>query len=213
VFAAASILPVAWSLRQPPADWELRLLENWQQVSLVQAVALAVAAVIPAALVGGFLAGRLVGRHPAVAAFLAMTISWWVGIGMLPLAASVVGIPYSGGIVCLDGCSPFLDYQEPPLGFVAYGISVALAIAAFPGFAVPILLGVFAFFVRRRLTTILFAISVHGALSAWSIVLGGFVAYVCLALGVLVWAMWLAEPAARAEESAAIDGEAVAPAG
>jgi hypothetical protein len=189
-------------------------MSGWQGITIAEAVVLASTAVIPAALVGGFLAGLLVRRHPAIAAFVAMTLSWWIGIAMLPLAAGVLGIPYTAGLVCVDGCTAFLDYESAQTGFIAFLISVLVSIVAIPdALAMPIILGVVAFLVRRRVTTIVFAVSVHSALSVWSILFGGFVPYVCLAIGVLVWAMWLAEPAARAEESAAIDGEAVAPAG
>jgi hypothetical protein len=213
VFAAASIIPVALWLLQPPPERELRM-SGWQGITIAQAVVLASTAVIPAALVGGFLAGLLVRRHPAIAAFVAMTLSWWIGIAMLPLAAGVLGIRYTAGFFCVDGCTAFLDYQSPQTGFLAFLISVPVSIAALPyALALPVVLGSVAFLMRRRMITILFAVSVHSALSTWSILFDGLLPYVCLVVGVILWAMWLAEPAARAEESAAIDGEAVAPVG
>ena len=207
LFAAASIAPVAWWLRQPPA----RIGEptGWQELAVVQAVVLAVAAVVPAALAGGLLAGRLVRRHPAVAAFVAMTVSWWIGIGMLPLAAGVLGIPYTSGFFCVGGCSIFLDYQEPFLGFAAYPISLLWSAALYPYVVVPVVLGIIALVVRRRVVTILFAIALHSGLSVGSIALGGFVPYVCLAIGVLVWSLSLAEPAVEAAESPDQEAEAV----
>ena len=203
-----SIVPVAWWLRQPPAYWELEP-SGWHEITVVQAVVLAIAAVFPAALAGGLLAGRLVRRHPAVAAFVAMTVSWWIGIGVLPSAAGVLGIPYTGGFFCIDGCSTFLDYQEPFLGFAAYPLSLIWTAVLWPYLAVPLVLGIVALVVRRRVVTILFAIALHSGLSVGSIALGGFLPYVCLAVGVLVWSVWLAEPAVRAVESSEQEAEAV----
>ena len=75
-----------------------------------------------------------------------------------------------------------------------------------PYLAVPLVLGIVALVVRRRLVTILFAIALHSGLSVGSIALGGFLPYVCLAAGVLVWSAWLAEPAE--ERAMAADTEA-----
>lgn len=199
-------MPVAWWLRQPPAA--IGEPTGWQAVTLPQALLLAAASVIPAALVGGAVAGWLVRRHPAIAAFVAMTVSWWVGILMLPLAAGILGIPYAAGFFCADGCTAFLDYQEPFLGFTAYPISLIWTVALWPYLAVPLVLGIVGLLVRRRVVTILFAVALHSGLSVGSIALGGFLPYVCLAIGVLVWAMWLAEPADEVETSA--DAETVA---
>jgi hypothetical protein len=196
-----SILPVAWWLIQPPASIGEPI--DWQAIALPQAFVLAAASVLPAALVGGFLAGLLVRRHPAIAAFVAMTVSWWVGIGMLPLAAGVLGITYTAAFFCIDfDCSAFLDYQEPLLGFTAYPISFIWSAVLWPYLAVPLVLGIVALVVRRKVTTIVFAIALHSGLSVGSITLGGFVPYVCLAVGVFVWAMWLAETAERSHQEA-----------
>lgn len=130
-----------------------------------------------------------------------MTVSWWIGTGMLPLAAAVLGIPYTSGYFCIDWCTFFLDYQEPWLGFTAYPISFIWTVVLWPYLAVPLVIGVVALLVRRRLMTILFAIAFHSGLSVGSIALGGFVPYVCLAVGVLAWSLWLAEPAVKAAES------------
>ena len=201
-------MPVAWWLRQAPAA--IGEPTGWQELTVVQALVLAIAAVFPAALAGGLLASRLVRRHPAVAAFVAMTISWWIGIGMLPLAAGVLGIPYTSGYFCIDdGCTAFLDYQEPWLGFTAYPISLIWTVALWPYLAVPLVIGIVALLVRRRLVTILFAIALHSGLSVGSIALGGFVPYVCLAVGVLVWSVWRAEPAVKAAESSDQEAEAI----
>ena len=209
VLAAASIAPVAWWLRQPPAS--IGEPTGWQEITVVQAVVLAIVAVFPAALAGGLLAGRLVGRHPAIAAFVAMTVSWWIGIGMLPLAAGVLGIPYTSSYFCIDdGCTAFLDYQEPWLGFAAYPISFIWTAALWPYLAVPLVLGIVALVVRRKVVTILFAIALHSGLSVGSIALGGFLPYVLLAVGVLVWSVWLAEPAVKAVESSDQEAEAIA---
>jgi hypothetical protein len=205
VLGTASILPVAWWLRQPP-DWELEP-GGWQEITIVQALVLALAAVIPAALAGSLLAGRLVRQHPAIAAFVAMTVSWWIGIGMLPLAAGALGIPLTAGLFCIDGCTAFLDYQEPFLGFTAFPISLIWTVVLWPYLAVPLVLGIVALVVRRRFVTILFAIALHSGLSVGSIALGGFLPYVCLAAGVLVWSVWLAEPAEG--RAMAADTEAV----
>ena len=208
MFAAVSIVPVAWWLLQPPAA--IGEPSGWQSITLPQALLLAVASVIPAALAGGTLAGLLVRRHPAIAAFVAMTVSWWVGILMLPLAAGISGIPYTAAFVCFDnGCSIFLDYQEPLLGFAAYPISLFWSVALFPYLVVPVVLGIAAVVVRRMALTVLFAISVHSAVSIGSITLGGFVPYVCLAIGVFAWSVWVAEPAVEAVESSEQEPEAV----
>ena len=52
---------------------------------------LALAAVIPAALVGGSLGGLVRSSRPVLGAFVAVWISWAIGIIVLPAAATLLG--------------------------------------------------------------------------------------------------------------------------
>jgi len=190
---------VAWSLTLPPEErWVGEV--GWVPVDGVSAMLLALAAVIPAALVGGSLGGLVRSRRPVLGAFVAVWISWAIGIVVLPAAATLLGVTLRIGIYCIDVCTVTIRDDNPLSGFDAYGSTLL-----FGGtFVLPALLGgllaIAAAVAGRRhalVAGVVLAVLAQGAVHFWSLVKGGLPAWLCLAVGVVIWSAVLPRPAIR----------------
>jgi len=158
-----------------------------------QAVFLALAAVLPAALVGGFLGGRLRRHFPVLGASLALSLAWLTGVIMLPLAANVLDIPFTSGVWCISSCSVHLRDDQPLGGALAYANSLRGSLFFVPLWLVPLIFLILA--VRWNpgdsAVPIFFAILLHAGLHIPAIAGGGAVPYLCLAVGVFAWSLIL----------------------
>jgi hypothetical protein len=195
VLAAISIVPVAWTLLDlNPGLWYWSYLE-YPARTPQQAFLLATCAVVPAGLLGGFLGGLVRGRRPVAGAFVAMAVSWPVGITMLPLAATVLGIPMRDAIFCFDTCTPQLVSGEPFSGMHAYAYWAFSGIYMVVPVGLALLVAVIAWQLARRGSStlgsafvVLAYVSMHALFllnrQAW-------IPFACLALGVIAWTAWL----------------------
>jgi hypothetical protein len=213
VLALFSAVPVAWSFLVRPPDSVLRNAGyvqgpiDWQPMAPLAAFALALAVVIPAAVVGG-MAGGLVWRWRRFAgSSVALATAWATGILILPIAAAVLGLHLRTGIVCLAGCDTLLRDDHPFGGPYAYANFLAGTFAFVWSLVLPVLVFLVVVRVlfdwargrpaaRPSLPLILlvgaFAVA-HGIAVLWfaGITSGGLVPYVVLSVGVIAWAAWM----------------------
>ena len=162
---------------------------------------LALAAVISAALVGGALGGLVRLRWPVLGAFVAVWISWAIGIVVLPVAATLMGVTLRAAVVCVDSCSASLRGGDPASGIVAY--QTVLVFSRF--FVLPALVGsllaiaaAIAGFRHALIAGVVLAVLAQGAVHFWSLWLGGGLpAWLCLAVGVVIWSAVLPRPVIR----------------
>lgn len=187
----ASAGPAGWWLLLPPQGERERLAVGWQPLAVEEAMALSLVAVLAASTVGGGLAGRTLARHRTSAPLLAVAVAWPTAIAILPIAASVLGIPLRAGIVCLSGCSATLTDERAVSGIDAYLNATALGavtlVTSLPALGVA-LGGVWLGRRGHHSTSAGAMVIGYGCLNVWSILLGGAVPFLLLAAGVLVWA-------------------------
>lgn len=86
---------------------------------LLTAAVVALAAVLPAAIVSAFVGGRIVRRHRAWGLFVTVSLAWAIGVALLPMAAAALGAHLQTGIVCLMGCEAHLRSDAPLSGAAA----------------------------------------------------------------------------------------------
>ena len=159
---------------------------------LAQAVEIAAIAVLCAALVGGWLGGQLLGRK-VMSPLVAVAAAWFVGVALLPIASSLLGIPYSAKPFCLDGCQPMLVSTQPWSGATYWGLGMVSGIlSVVPGLVALIALRFSTLFNRRGKVVLgaSAAVLAYGAFWAMGMVggwPGAVVAYAPLAVGVVVW--------------------------
>lgn len=197
--ALLSVGPVAWSLHDPLAAWKLDSLEpsmqplQYRAMGVDQAVLLALATVVPAALVGGFMGGRLRRGFPVAGAFLALSMAWLTGVSLLPFLASALEIPLANGVACFMSCSVHLRDSQPLGGPLAYVTSVGTSLFFVWFWLVPLIFLILA--VRWNtgdsLVPIFFAVLFHAGLHTTAIIAGGAIPYICLAVGVFMWSFIL----------------------
>jgi hypothetical protein len=190
---------VAWSLTLPPEDWRIGE-SGWVPVDGASAMLLALAAVIPAALVGGLLGGLVRSRWLVLGAFVAVWVSWAIGIMMLPVAASTLGVTLRIGVFCLDACTATLRDGGLDASVEAYGTTLlGGAMFVLPAVIGGVLAIVAAVAGRRHavLAGVVLAVLAQGAVHIWSLAMGGLAAWLCLAAGVVIWSMALPRSAIR----------------
>jgi hypothetical protein len=189
LLALASVAPVALVLQVGPDQMVIESVD-WHPLGTNQALALALGAVIPAAVLGGAVGGLVWMRRPVLAPVTALTVAWFSGIVALPVVATALDIPLRVGVTCLDACIAKLRDGNPLGGVTAYAESLVAAPFAFYFLAVPIVLFVVAH--RLRLAAIWAAawLSLHAAINTFSVAQAGRI-YGLLLVGVVLWSAWL----------------------
>jgi hypothetical protein len=204
--ALVSVVPVAWSFLQAPNDVERLANEgyitppvDWQPLPPHEALVLALAAVIPAALVGGT-AGGLAWRWRRLAgAAVALLTAWPVAIVVLPLAAAVLGIHLRSGISCFTGCDALLRDDEPlggPYAFLNYAMLFVLFIpsAIVPGVIAVVVSKFLADWAVRPTIVLVVSLLVLAAVYGFPAAASGpgaVIPYVVLVVGVVIWTIWM----------------------
>jgi hypothetical protein len=196
LLALASAAPVAWVLQAGPSQMVIESV-GWHPLGTGQALALALGAVLPAAVVGGAAGGLVWVRRPVLAPVTALAVAWFVGIVALPVVATALDIPLRVGVTCLDACTAKLRDGDPLGGVGAYGESLAAAPFAFYLLAVPAALFVVARRLRHPAIWAVVWLSLHAAINAFSVLQAGPI-YALLLVGVLLWSGWLWARDARA---------------
>ncbi len=213
LLACLAVLPVAWALTLEPsasaqrnAGWVQGPID-WTPMSPLAAVALAIAVVIPAAVVGG-LAGGLVWRWRRFAgAAVALVVAWAVAVLTVPIAAAALGIHLRAGIICFFGCQALLRDDQPLGGAIAYAYFLVATVAFSWSWVVPALLllvvgrvlfdwarGRAAARPRLPLVVLIVGFAIIygiGLIAARDPALTSLVPYALLAIGVAVWAAWM----------------------
>ena len=212
-FGLLSVPLVAASLVQPLPGWEQRIVHA-PQVGWPQALLLALVSAVTASVVGGSLGGQLVRSRPVAAALVAIGTAWPIGIGMLSITAAASGIGLRIGVMCIDTCTPEITSADPLSGFAAYPQSLrGAAVFVVPLVVFSILMVVAWWLGRRRrfLAGIVLTVVAYAVLHVWSVLLGGFIAFVCIAIGVVIWAAVLSRPRKDAEIKRQPSGPAIPP--
>ena len=201
-FGLLSIPLVAVSLVQ--AHMKSRTMVDESSLSWLDALILAVVSAVTAAVVGGTLGGNLVRSRPVAAALVAIATAWPIGIGMLSITATALGIRLLIGDGCTFGC---ISDGDPFSGIEAYLSSLIFgAFFVWPPIAGVVLMVIGAWLAgRRRLVTAMaFVVAGYAALHAFSVGSGG-VAFACLAFGVIVWATALHQPISALDDRLQVD--------
>ena len=209
-FGLLSIPLVAVSLVQ--AHMKSQRMVDESSLSWLDALILAVVSAVTAAVVGGILGGNLVRSRPVAAALVAIATAWPIGIGMLSITATALGIRLLIGDGCTFGC---ISDGDPFSGIEAYLSSLFFgAWFVVPVIACVVLMVIGAWLAgRRRLVTAMaFVVAGYAALHWWS-VLGGGVAFACLAFGVIVWATALHLPISALDDRLQVDDAGGEPSG
>jgi len=213
--ALLSVLPVAWSLLMAPPE---TALENegfvqgpidWLPMAPESAVVLALAVVVPSAVVGGLVGGLIWRWRRFAGAAVALASAWSAGVVLLPVAASALGIHLRAAIVCAFGCESLLRDDQPFGGLIAYATFLAGTFFLVMSVIVPaavalIVVGVLFARVRGRpavrprlplVPSVIAFAAVHGIALVWTVIVtpSGLVVYFCLALGVVAWTIWMTE--------------------
>ncbi len=138
-------------------------------------------------------------RWRLVGVAVAISLGWALGIVLLPIAASLLGIHLRAGITCtaLTFCQATLRDDELLSGATAYVELVAGVLLLMSAPVVP-LIPIAALWLGRRagrfVVPVLAVIGGH-AIIHWIAIANqdpsAVVAYACLAVGVLLWALWL----------------------
>jgi hypothetical protein len=131
---------------------------------------------------------------------VAVWISWAIGVVVLPAAATILGVTLREGIVCIDVCSASMRDGDLTSGFDAY----VEALLVFPLFMPPVFVGgllaiaaAVAGLSHKLIAGVVLAVLAHGAVHFWSLFYGGLAAWLCLAVGVVIWSAVLPRPAIR----------------
>jgi hypothetical protein len=222
VLALCSVIPVAWSLLVEPSASVLAnegyVTEpiDWRPLSPFEAFALATVVIVPVALVVGWLGGLVWRRHAMVGVLVTITLAWALGIVLLPIAANLLGLPLRTGIFCMFGCEANLRDDQPLSGVIAYAQLVFTVVLI----AYALLIPAFVFWLGGKIgwyiVPVLAVIGGH-AVVHWLAILsptaGAQVPYACLAIGVVLWALWMqrSSRAARAALVAPPDDGATVP--
>jgi len=109
-FAALSIWAVSTGTVNSPR----------QPVDYLGAAGMALMAVLAAGLIAGALGGWIARYWPVAGLVVAVFVAWPVAIAMLPFAAAVIGIEYSGVEICIDACSHLIRGDSLTSGIGAY---------------------------------------------------------------------------------------------
>jgi hypothetical protein len=113
---------------------------------------------------------------------------------MLSITAAALGIWVRMGIYCIDTCTASITNQDPLSGPGAYLLSLLVG-AIFPvgAIATTVLVVVARQLAKRgRLFAgIVLTVGAYAAIHLMSVLTGGSVAFACLAIGVVIWAVVL----------------------
>jgi hypothetical protein len=201
-----SVPLVAWTLVQVPAASKLANVGwvqgpiDWHPMTLIQAILVAVVAVLPAAGAGGWAASRVRPSDRRFRVLVAMTIPWALAVVLLPVMAWALSVPLRAGIVCTSGCEAMLRSDQPWSGAIAYLEMALSGIVVFPAVALAAAAAWIAGELRWRTGMIVAVVFAHGAQHWVGIVWAeGSLPYAALAVGVVIWAHyfvpgWSAEP-------------------
>lgn len=188
---------VVWTLLQVPDAWKLANEGyvqgpiDWRPMTLVQAIVLTVAAVLPAAAAGGWSASRVRPSDRRFRVLVAIAVPWAVAVVLLPAVAWAVGVPLRAGIVCTFGCDVMLRSDQPWSGAVAYVQMALTGTFLFWGVAVAGA-AVWVLGELQLRTAMILAVVFAHAEQHWVAILwgGGWLPYAALAAGVVIWARY-----------------------
>lgn len=157
------------------------------------AILLAAWAVLPAAIVGGWLGGMLVLTRPAASVLVAIASAWPLAIALLPIGAAALAVPMQTAVVCIDACTVELTYRNAASGLEAY-ITSMVAGMGIGGFGViPAAIAGIGWWTTRRsgpTPRIIATVVSYAAFHFWS-VLYGTLPFLCLSVGAVAWSRWL----------------------
>jgi hypothetical protein len=144
-----------------------------------QAALLAFAVVIPAALFGGYMGGKLRRGFPMGGTFLAVSAAWLTGVILLPLFANILEIPLANGVACFMSCTVHLRDDQPLGGANAYANSVGTSLFFVWFWLIPLVFLILAlrWNTGDSLVPIFFALLLHAGLHSTALVAGGAVPY------------------------------------
>jgi len=205
LFGLLSIPIVAVRFAVTP-DWALypdNASLDWLPLGSGDALVLAACAVLAASAVGGACGGFFVRRHPVGATLVAIATAWPVAIAVLPFAAARLGIDLRLARACFFNCSANLTSENPGSGLVAYAQSLVVGAMLLVPLAVAAVLFLAAAIRRRRsvMSACWLVVAAYGALHVVAILLGGGIAFICLAVGVVTWTWLLHIPTRLAPEA------------
>lgn len=165
---------------------------NVTRLALGEAVALAAIATISAAVVGGAIGGFVIRSRRSLGVLAAIALAWPVGVAVVPIAASALGIRFQAVEFCIDGCNPMIRSDVPLSGAQAYFQSAVVSAATVVPLLGVLLLRPVARALDRRGAFTMASIVIVAAYATlnWVIVSGGVVAFlpfVALAIGVVLW--------------------------
>ena len=189
LFAVASVAPVALALQTGPDQMVIESV-GWHPLGTGQALAIALGAVIPAAVLAGAIGGLLWVRRPVLAPVAAVTVAWFVGIVALPVVATWLDVPLRAGIDCFLPCTAQLRDGQPGGGVTAYAklpVGIPLTIYLL---IVPVVLFLVAHRTRQPAVWVAAWLSLHAAIHPFSIA-GAASIYAVLLVGVVLWSAWL----------------------
>jgi len=173
VFLALASTPVAALSIQAVSTGTVN--SHREPVGYLDAVGMALVAVLVAGVVAAALGGAIARHWPVAGLVVAVFVAWPVGIAMLPFAAAVRGIEYGGVWICIDSCSPWIRSSELSSGIGTYLVSQF--VEAFGPIEVGILLvGIGYGFARHRHRIVAAGLGLAGfvAFNWWTIVPAGF---------------------------------------
>lgn len=196
-FGLISVPLVAFGLVQPLPEWQQDSVEA-PTIEFGSALLLAFFSAVTAAVVGGVVGGTLVRLRPVAAVLVALGTAWPIGIGMLSITAAIFQIPIKLGVYCIDQCDETITNGEPWSGFEAYPQSLwGGAVFVLPVVIALVLLGIVVWLSKRgrAVAPMIVMVGAYGSLHAMSVFDGNGIPFASLALGTLVWAIKLRQPA------------------
>jgi hypothetical protein len=156
-------------------------------VSLDIALRLAIAAVLAAGVIASLIGERVARRRPVAGVVVATLVAWAVAIGAIPIASSLLGLPYEGAWVCIDACEAQLRGSDPASGFAALAESHLLDLVGPLEVAAPLAVAAWALSRSgRRRAAAATGIAAVVALNAWSMWFA-LPAAAALAFGAFLW--------------------------
>jgi uncharacterized membrane protein YecN with MAPEG domain len=189
VFGLLSLPVVTWAVANPAQSSGYVP----HRVALTDALEIAAVAVLAAALIGGFIGGRLV-RHATWSMFVTVTASWFVGMTSLSLVPALLGIQYEGAGMCIDGCWATLTSATPLSGATTWAVGFGFSLSM----VAPLLIALACLWLANRNaragslgTAAFLVVFAHGAGQFMTFVGGGLPAaavYLCLGAGLVAWA-------------------------
>lgn len=188
VLAVPTLPVVAWALANPKISDPFFNPTPPMRVVLP----IAVAAVLAAAIAGGFVGGRLAHR-PTLSVFAAMAVAWFAGMLSLSLVPALLGMNYVGAVFCIDGCQPLVTAEKPISGGIAFASGVGMSTVLIAPPLVAIALVAFSRRLARRgrlVAASVLVVAAQAAAQFMTFVGGGVpavVVFLCLGAGIVAW--------------------------